>query len=297
MTDTPIERVALRVRLGDDDIWRADDESDVSYPASGHSSCLAVEESSFWFNHRNDCIRELVQAFPPTPGKPMLDVGGGNGYVSLGLARSGLDVILIEPGESGARNAKRRGLAHVICGTTETARIRPGSIGAIGLFDVIEHIADDTAFLVEMHSLLTTGDSVYATVPAYQRLWSADDERAGHHRRYSCAEISSLFDAAGFEIDYAGYFFRPLPAAVLLFRTIPYRIRRALGRSGSNERATDMPDADETARAGAAARSHGANARSLSTAVRTLLRPELTNIAKRRRMRFGGSILVAAHRR
>jgi hypothetical protein len=50
----------------------------VSYPEAGNDECLAIEETSFWFLHRNRAILELLQAFPPPPG-PLLDAGGGNG--------------------------------------------------------------------------------------------------------------------------------------------------------------------------------------------------------------------------
>jgi len=282
------------VALGSDGIWRATTESEVSYPASGHSACLGVEEGSFWFNHRNDCIRALLAGFPPTVGKPVLDVGGGNGYVSLGLARSGVEVILVEPGESGARNAKLRGLHHVICATTRTAGVRPGSVGAIGLFDVVEHIEDDHRFLAEMCSLLAKGDRIYATVPAYQALWSADDQQAGHHRRYTADKITSLFEATGFAIDYVSYFFRPLPGAVLLFRTLPHRLRSGLTRPNTS---IDGRGVSGPHRASSTARSHAANASSFSQALRRLLRPEVTNIERRTPMRFGSSIILAAHRR
>ncbi|MFW2335261.1 class I SAM-dependent methyltransferase [Ilumatobacter sp.] len=286
--------------LGDDGIWRATDRSDVSYPASGHSACLAVEENSFWFNHRNDCIRAVVSALPPTEGKPMLDVGGGNGYVSLGLARAGIDVILVEPGETGAENARRRGLDHVICATTETAGIRPGSVGAIGLFDVVEHIDDDRSFMTEMCELLSSGDRLYATVPAYQFLWSADDEKAGHHRRYSLDEITSLFESVGFDVDHASYFFRPLPAPVFLLRAVPYRFRSWRDRSARppDESVHDAVSPDILDRGSTSTqRSHAANRGTIASVIRRLLRPEISNIERLTSMRFGGSILVAAHRR
>src|SRR5262245_63526886 len=60
------------------------------------------------FRSRNACItaalaRERIQG-------PLLDIGGGNGAVAQALERSHLEVILLEPGAGGARNARRRGL-------------------------------------------------------------------------------------------------------------------------------------------------------------------------------------------
>ncbi len=61
--------------------------ADISYPLSGHRIMAELEETSFWFNHRNDVLMTAIRRFPP-PG-PILDVGGGNGYVSLALKRAG----------------------------------------------------------------------------------------------------------------------------------------------------------------------------------------------------------------
>ena len=66
-------------------------------------------------------------------------------------------------------------------------------------------------------------------MPAYQALWSLEDERAGHHRRYSTGSLASRLEGAGFSVEYLTYFFWFLPLPILLWRTIPSRIgaRRA----------------------------------------------------------------------
>lgn len=37
----------------------------IFYPAGDTGSCFGVEESSFWFAHRNDVIAAAVKRFPP----------------------------------------------------------------------------------------------------------------------------------------------------------------------------------------------------------------------------------------
>lgn len=268
-----------------DGIWYATDSESVSYPSHGHDTCLAVEEGSFWFNHRNAAIQALVSTFAPPEDSVILDVGGGNGYVSLSLAAAGWTVVLVEPGATGAKNARDRGVEHVICATTETARVAPRSVGAIGLFDVIEHIEDDVGFLEDMASLLVEDGRIYATVPAYQTLWSSDDVRAGHYRRYSKPQISGAFNRAGLDVDYATHFFRPLPLPVFAARSVPSRVRQALG----NERPAPKPGISTSA-----GRSHASGGGRMSKLLSRALRPELDNISKRTTMRVGGSILLSA---
>ena len=94
-----------------DGIWYSKTQETVSYPKEGSDLSLIVEEKSYWFQHRNKCISELVKKF--APNKIFFDIGGGNGFVSLGLQKSGIDTILIEPSIQGIRNAKERGLLNL----------------------------------------------------------------------------------------------------------------------------------------------------------------------------------------
>ena len=94
-------------------------------------------------------------------------------------------------GKTGAQNAKQRGIEHVIQGTTVNARIAAGSLGAIGLFDVVEHIENDMVFCQDMRELLAPNGLAFITVPAYRWLWSEEDVIAGHFRRHTLSSIST----------------------------------------------------------------------------------------------------------
>ncbi len=94
----------------------------------------------------------------------------------------------------------------------------------IGLFDVVEHIEDDEAFLIENHSYLKKGGKIYITVPAYQWLFSEEDVYAGHYRRYSVKQISSLLENIGFEVKYKTYFFTFIPIPLFLLNALPYKL-------------------------------------------------------------------------
>jgi hypothetical protein len=78
-----------------------------------------VEDSSFWFAHRNSCILEAIKLFPPRG--EFFDVGGGNGYVERAIQESGIDVVLVEPGLAGVRNALHRGVRQVVRATLDDA--------------------------------------------------------------------------------------------------------------------------------------------------------------------------------
>lgn len=279
-----ISEITTGLTRGDDGIWFAPHDAEVSYPPGGHAACLAIEEGSFWFNHRNACIAAAIDRHRAPSGGPIFDVGGGNGFVSLGLAQAGFEVVLVEPGDEGATNARLRGVDNVIRATTESAGFLPGSLPAVGLFDVIEHIEDDESFLRSMHELLRPRGILYATVPAYQLLWSAEDIAAGHFRRYDRDSIRSVLERAGFEVRYLTHIFRPLPLPVLLFRALPHRLRRSGARDGERR----QPSSRE--------RDHGTGGGVIGKLARRILEPEVGRIENGVEMAFGGSILIVAER-
>lgn len=199
--------------------WVTEAAQAISYPDDGNEICYSLEDDSFWFRHRNRVLATVMHNYPP--GGDVFDVGGGNGYVAAGMERAGFPTVLVEPGMSGARNAVRRGLQHVVCGTTDDAGFAPATLPAIGLFDVLEHIADDAQFLAKLGRLLMPGGRIYLTVPAFQMLWSDDDQFAGHYQRYTTKSLADTLAKADFDVEYRSYFFSFLPPPVFLLRTIP----------------------------------------------------------------------------
>lgn len=270
-----IEDISTELRLDSDGIYVAGGASDVSYAPHGHEDCYGVEDRSFWFRHRNRCICSVVKN-NPYPAGALLDIGGGNGYVAQALASEGHEVVLLEPGSTGAKNAKlRRGLQHVVCATIEDAGFRPQSFSALGMFDVIEHINHDRAFLGQVSGLLKPGGRLYLTVPCHQWLWSQADVHTGHFRRHTRNSLESLLDAA-FRIDYLGFYFRPLVLPQYLLRALPYKL-------GLNRNSLLSTESE-----------HGAGRGMAFDIIDTLLRSEFRRIAAGKSIGFGASALVAA---
>jgi len=201
-----IHQFTTGLQLAEDGVWQAAISSKVSYPDDGNVACAEIEDGSFWFRCRNQVIAAAVKRYPP-PGLPVFDLGGGNGYVSLGLTAAGFDTVLVEPGRAGAMSGVRRGVQRVISATVETAGFRPGTLPAAGLFDVLEHVEDHLGFLRTIRTALRPDGRLYLTVPAFQWLWSNEDEHAGHFRRYTVSTLRSVLASAGFGIEYLSYFF------------------------------------------------------------------------------------------
>jgi SAM-dependent methyltransferase len=273
---TDLQAISKGLKLGEDGIWYSIDTQPIYYPAEGNDAYFGIEDISFWFRHRNNCITAIVKEYPPEEGGTIFDIGGGNGFVSLGLKNSGYNVTLVEPGQSGALNAKRRGINTVICATTDSAQFKPHSLSAIGLFDVIEHIEDDVAFLKSLHKLIKPGGRLYATVPAYPFLWSDEDVSAGHFKRYTLKSIHSVLEASGFEVEFSTYIFSFLPIPIAFMRMLPYR----MGISKSGTKIHNIP------------RDHAVKIGGTSRILEKLLSSEVNKLKKNSPIWFGSSCLV-----
>lgn len=207
----------------------------VSYPDNGNEFCHALEESSFWFKHRNDSIITLLSRFPPRG--TLYDIGGGNGFVAKILNSKGFDTVLIEPGSQGVRSAKKRGVSRIIKATFEACGFKPGTLSAVGLFDVIEHIKNDVKFLTRIRNAMHPNGRLYLTTPAYPWLWSVEDEFACHFRRYTANSLSDVLNKAGYKVEYKTFIFAALPIPVFLFRTLPslFHIRKSSFNGNSKD--------------------------------------------------------------
>ncbi len=270
-----ISQIATNLERAADGIWVSRNRSQISYPDDGNVRNLAIERDSFWYQHRNDCIVIAMRLFPP--GLPLFDIGGGNGFVCAALRQAGIEAVLVEPGPAGAANARARGLPHVIGSTLEDAGFKPHSVPSLGLFDVLEHMETDEAFLRTLHSLLVTGGRLYLTVPAYNWLWSAEDDYAVHWRRYTLGALAKTLGAAGFVIDFQTYFFAWLPLPIFALRTVP-------GRLGLRTKSTVKRYAQE----------NKLPDNWLGRLLRSLLVRELQRLKGGRSIAFGGSCLVVA---
>ena len=254
-------------------IWYSREKNTISYPESGNQNSFQIEEDSPWFQHRNSCIAALVKKF--SPNETIFDIGGGNGIVSIGLEREGINTVLVEPGEAGILNAQKRNLKNLICSTLNDAAFMPDSIPSIGLFDVLEHVEDDHAFLKNLNNLLVPNGKIYISVPAYSFLWSNEDDLGGHYRRYTLDLLEKKLKQTGFRLLYKTYIFCVLPIPIFLMRSVPSR----LGLAKNSIVVSDQKQVHSSI-----------------SILNKVHQWELRRIQKWKTIPFGGSCLLAAHK-
>jgi len=165
----------------------------------------------FWFIRRFQVLHRMAGTLLSTAGIRVAEFGCGNGVVQRQLEdRYGLSVDGFDLNElSLKQNISRR--SQVFCydihQRKETLR---GRYDLIFLFDVLEHIDDEDAFLTSLLFHLKPGGRLLINVPALQSLYSRYDEAVGHVRRYDLASMQSVTSRNGLETESATYWGLPL---------------------------------------------------------------------------------------
>jgi hypothetical protein len=275
----PLDLAARASNLvpGAEGLWFATGDVDQAYASEDPTDWVGIEDRSFWYRHRNEVVLDTLQRFPPKGW--LFEIGAGNGAVAAAAQGAGWPIVAVEPTVAWARNARRRGLAHVVCAHFQKAGFSPGAMENTALFDVLEHIDDDSAFLAGLHELMPAGGRLYVAVPAFMSLWSREDELSGHCRRYDAKRLEALLAKAGFRVEHRTFFFAPLLPAIAFARALPYRLGM------SRNRTHDSSAAD-----------HGLGDSLAVRAMRTVLGGEAALLRRGWRLPLGASLLVVASR-
>jgi SAM-dependent methyltransferase len=284
-----LENMALR-----DGIYYAQNTPDaveLGVVQEGLDSVESINDTSFWHKHRVSCIIAALDRVMPTKNGAgyIADVGGGNGFIVKELENAGYEAILFEPLANGANNAKKRAVKNIVCGLFDATTVKEGSMSAVGLFDVLEHIENDGQFICGLLPLLTDEGKVVVTVPAHHYLWSSKDDYAFHYRRYTVPSLRELFMQNGFDVLFATYIFSLLLPIMLFAKALPYRLF-GKQKPKTKDVQNDAPSsenlqtfADEHQRRGAGLLLH-------------LLKHERAFIKRGKRIPFGASVLLVAQK-
>ena len=202
--------------------------SDISFPKDAHVDLIKIENSSFWFKHRNKILESVIKNYPFDGD--FADIGGGNGFQLMKIAELNKlnKNILIEPCKQGCINAKKRKIKEIHNLTFEDFNFIEYNLNGIGLFDVLEHIENDVEFLSKLLNKLKKGSRIYVTVPAHEFLWSDVDPYGGHFRRYNKKMVKNLTNKLDANLEYFSYFFSYLLPISFILRALPYKLGRRI---------------------------------------------------------------------
>jgi SAM-dependent methyltransferase len=142
----------------------------------------------------------MLRAQAP-PGVSLLDVGAGRGRFVSSALQAGYDARGIEPSSRGVADVRleRAGI--------EQADVREGSLGAVTIWHVLEHLDDPGGALAQILGWLRPGGALLVGVPNLasaqarlggERWYHLDVPR--HRVHFTAAGIRSLLEARGFEL-------------------------------------------------------------------------------------------------
>lgn len=185
-----------------------------------------VVEHHWWFVCRRRLFARLIRGLGLDAERAVVDVGTSSGTNLILLGELGFrNVSGLDVSPEAVAYCARRGLPPVRLGSAEAMPFADGTVDLLLATDVLEHLADDRAALVEMERVLVPGGRVLITVPAFPSLWGLQDEVSLHLRRYRHAPLLVRLRAAGFEIEQSFHFNFLLFAPIWLARQILRRLR------------------------------------------------------------------------
>jgi SAM-dependent methyltransferase len=195
-----------------------------SFPTEYFARLAQLEGHNFWFRARN---RLIIWALGEYFGnaRSFLEVGCGTGFVLSGIAQSKpvLALSASEMQSAGLAYAAKR-VPHAQFLQMDARRMPfVEEFDVIGAFDVLEHIDEDDEVLAAMCRAVRPGGGVILTVPQHPRLWSAQDEHAGHVRRYTRGQLVAKMRRAGFALLRASSFVSLLLPLLAMARLARWR--------------------------------------------------------------------------
>lgn len=158
----------------------------------------------------NEMIYEGIRPFL---GKRILEVGAGIGNISALLNTSDKELLMLTDykdefvfklNNKFSHDSRIKVIKFDI--SSEVNIDTPCAIDSIVCVNVLEHIKDDVAALVNCKNLLIPGGKIILFVPALQILYGSLDESFGHYRRYNKKELNKKLTQAGFNVVSSRYF-------------------------------------------------------------------------------------------
>ena len=178
----------------------------------------AIEKHHWWWEGRREIIR---QELPKKTNSKILDIGCGTGE-TISFVKAILkdaEVTGVDNSQVAVNFSKKRG-HNVIKVDALHLPFKDDFFDAILMLDVIEHIEDDKAFLLEAKRVLKKNGKIIVTAPALQFIWSRHDTEQGHQRRYTRHMMTYLADSCRLNISRLSYFNFLLSPAIIAIRLL-----------------------------------------------------------------------------
>lgn len=180
----------------------------------------ALEDSHWWFTGRRRIVDAVIRQLKLPADARILDAGCGTGGNLTMLAHHG-HVTGMEYDATAATNARKRDINQIVRGCLpDSLPFDKGTFELITLLDVLEHIENDQASLINLGNLLVPGGRLLLTVPAFPFLWGPHDTEHHHKRRYRSLNLRQCIEGAGLEVQWMSYYNSSLFPAIAAIRLL-----------------------------------------------------------------------------
>lgn len=174
------------------------------------------EDRHWWFSGRTRALQRVVERHIRRRDLMVLDIGSGAGNMYHHLSRYG-DVVGVENHPAPVRVGQERGYDIRLADAADLP-FPDQSFDLVTALDVIEHNDDDIGILREAYRVLRPGGHILISVPAFQWLWSYNDDLNDHKRRYDADMLKRKLRVVGFkprQTTYNNFLVFPLAAAMI----------------------------------------------------------------------------------
>jgi SAM-dependent methyltransferase len=180
-----------------------------------YNQIQTIEQTHWWYVARRKIIFDWVfRALSSNPTPRVLDIGCGTGFNIEYLSSNGYShVIGLDFSSESLVYCRSRNLENLACGDGARPPLRYESFDVIMALDLIEHLDNDVKALKELGCLLKFDGLLIIFTPAFNFLWSLQDEVGHHRRRYTAGELRQKLERAGLyivKLTYVNMFLFPL---------------------------------------------------------------------------------------
>lgn len=149
---------------------------------------------------------ELIESYKVSG--PFLEVGCGDGAISVALARRGWHGVAMDLSEESKELARENLSREKLLNHVQVLQANfleyafEQKFRVVILYDVLEHVAQDRVFLDKIRASLLDGGFLLFSVPVKMKEWRWDDDGYGHLRRYEDDQLQEMLDSpnCGFEM-------------------------------------------------------------------------------------------------
>ena len=177
-------------------------------------------QKHWWFEGRKKIIYSILKNNIRKNDLKILDFGCGVGVNTKMLSEFG-DVTCFDPSPEAIKFLKRKFNNDKKVLVEDNLDNCSEQFDLIIAADVVEHIENDKEEIIKLHKLLKSDGLFFATVPAYQFLFSIKDIKLHHKRRYNLFNFKKLISPFfnKIKISYYNFFlFLPISLAIIYYK-------------------------------------------------------------------------------